>query len=64
VRTLDRSDEARDGRPLPTEIWYPATDGFRGKDLDEATRDHYELVPGFPPGQQRAVRDAAARATT
>ena len=61
VRTENWSDPARDGRSLPTEIWYPATDEFRGKDLAEATRDAYELIPGFPPGWQTAVRDAAAR---
>ena len=64
VRTLDWRDEARDGRPLPTEVWYPATEEFRGKDIDAATRDRYDLVPGFPPGSQEAVRDATARAGT
>ena len=63
VRTLDWSDPAR-SRPLPTEIWYPATEELRGKDVAEATRDNYELVPGLPPGWQEAVRDAAPRAGT
>ena len=61
VRTESWSDLARDNRSLPTEIWYPATDDFRGKDLAEATRDAYELIPGFPPGWQAAVRDAVPR---
>jgi predicted dienelactone hydrolase len=47
---------------LPTEIWYPASEEFRGKDLADDTRDRYELVPGFPPGSQTAVRDASPRA--
>jgi len=61
VRTESWSDPARDGRLLPTEIWYPASEEFRGKDLAEATRDTYELVPGFPPGWQAAVRDVQPR---
>jgi dienelactone hydrolase len=61
VRTLVWKDAARAGRPLPTEIWYPAADEFRGQDTDEAIRDAYELVPGFPPGWQEAVRGAEAR---
>ncbi|MEB2285630.1 MAG: hypothetical protein B6D46_08730 [Polyangiaceae bacterium UTPRO1] len=61
VRTLNWSDPSRD-RLLPVEIWYPATDAYRGQDLAAATRDAYELIPGFPPGWQEAVRDAASRA--
>jgi len=49
-------------RLLPVEVWYPAADAHRGQDLGEATRDHYELLPGFPPVWQEAVRDAAPRA--
>jgi predicted dienelactone hydrolase len=62
VRTLSLTDAARDARALPTEVWYPATDASAGQDLDPATRDAYELVPGFPPFPQDAVRDAAPRA--
>jgi len=61
VRTESWTDAARDGRLLPVEIWYPASEEFRGQDLADATRDRYELVPGFPPGSQTAVRDAAPR---
>ena len=61
VRTMDWSDAGRSGRPLPTEVWYPASEEFRGKDVAEGTRDNYELVPGLPPGWQEAVRDAEAR---
>ena len=61
VRTFQWSDPARNDRPLAVETWYPATDVHRGQDLAEVTRDHYELIPGFPPGWQEAVRDAASR---
>lgn len=61
VRTLHWTDAARADRPLPVEVWYPATDAHRGEDVAEATRDQYELLPGFPPGWQEAVRDAAPR---
>src|SRR5919108_2310877 len=64
VRTVSWNDAARDGRVLPAEIWYPATEEFRGKDLADDTRDRYELVPGFPPGSQTAVRDASPRTGT
>jgi predicted dienelactone hydrolase len=62
VRTFQWSDAARNDRPLTVETWYPAAEAHRGQDLVEATRDHYELLPGFPPGWQEAVRDAGARA--
>jgi dienelactone hydrolase len=61
VRTFQWTDAARDQRVLPVEVWYPATDAHRGADVAVATRDQYELIPGFPPGWQEAVRDAAAR---
>jgi predicted dienelactone hydrolase len=60
VRTFNWNDEARQ-RPLTVEVWYPATEAHRGQDVAEATRDAYELIPGFPPGWQEAVRDAAPR---
>jgi dienelactone hydrolase len=61
VRTFNWNDPAREHRPLPVEVWYPATDAHRGQDTAEATRDAYDLIPGFPPGWQEAVRDAAPR---
>jgi predicted dienelactone hydrolase len=64
VRTFQWSDSARGDRQLPLEVWYPATDAHRGQDVADATRDHYDLIPGFPPGWQDAVRDAAPRAET
>src|SRR4051812_48308152 len=59
VRTVDLSDTAR-SRYLPTEVWYPATSAYAGQDTSESTMDHYDLLPGFPPLKQSAVRDAAA----
>ena len=64
VRTFQWSDPARSDRPLAIEAWYPAIDVHRGQDVAEATRDQYDLIPGFPPGWQEAVRDAAPRAGT
>jgi dienelactone hydrolase len=64
VRTFQWSDPARNDRPLAIETWYPASEAHRGQDLAESTRDSYELIPGFPPGWQEAVRDAAPRAGT
>jgi hypothetical protein len=61
VRTFNWSDPDRNDRLLTVEAWYPATETHRGQDLAEATRDTYELIPGFPPGWQDAVRDAAPR---
>ena len=58
VRTVT---PVRGERPLPVEIWYPAGDAARGRDVDAATRDAYELIPGFPPVWLEAVRDAPAR---
>ncbi len=62
VRTLDARDAARGGRRLPIEVWYPATDAHAGQDLVDTGRDRYEIVPGFPPLAQDAVRHAAGRA--
>ncbi len=61
VRTLDLSDLARDGRLLPLEVWYPASDAHRGADQVAPTQDSYEVLPGFPAVTQDAVRDAAPR---
>ena len=59
VRTVDTVDRARSGRPLTFEIWYPAANEYSGQDLAEGSRDSYDLIPGFPPVWQEAVRDAA-----
>jgi predicted dienelactone hydrolase len=58
VRTLHLQ---RGPRPLPVEVWYPATDEHAGRDVDPTTRDTFEVLPGLPPGWQDAVRDATPR---
>jgi len=40
------------------ELWYPATEASRGRDLDDATRDTFTIFPGGPTAAQHAVRDA------
>jgi dienelactone hydrolase len=61
VRSVDTTDAAR-SRYLPVEVWYPADESFAGKDTDEASMDSYDVLPGFPPARQAAVRNAAAAA--
>ena len=51
----------RDGRALPVELWYPASEGYAELDLNDATRDTYEILPGLPAVTQDAVRDATPR---
>lgn len=46
-------------RTLPTEIWFPATDEFKNKDFEEATKDKYQI--GDISLSQNAVRDADIR---
>lgn len=58
VRTIVLRDEARGDRTLEVELWYPATDSYRGQDLDPATQDRFEVAPGLPALVQHAVRDA------
>jgi dienelactone hydrolase len=62
VRSLHGVDDARAQRQLPVEVWYPAAEAHRGQDLDPARQDRYDVLPGFPPVEQEAVRDAAPRA--
>jgi dienelactone hydrolase len=61
VRTASLTDPER-GRPLAIEVWYPADDVHTGADLDDATRDRFEAIPGLPAVVQDAVRDARPRA--
>ena len=51
-------DEARGGRKLPVELWYPAAAAHRGQDLDDAKRDRFTIAPGLPEGAQHALRGA------
>jgi dienelactone hydrolase len=60
VRTIELSDAALSPRPVPTEIWYPATTAYLGKDLDAANWDRYTVAPGLPAMTQQAIRDADA----
>lgn len=62
VRTLTMRDEARGGRELTVEVWYPAAESFRGRDLNEASSDAYTIVPALPVLRQQAVRDASPAA--
>jgi len=57
VRTVDVTDTSR-SRYLPVEIWYPSVAANIGRDTAEETMDHYDLLPGFPPAKQAAVRNA------
>ncbi|MHA1647043.1 MAG: alpha/beta hydrolase family protein [Promethearchaeota archaeon] len=58
VLTQNFHDPKRN-RTLPTEIWFPATNDFKNKDFDEATKDKY--VMGDISSSQNAVRDADIR---
>ena len=60
VRGYEIIDEARD-RKVPVEIWYPASDDFRGHDLDPESQDRYNAFEGAPNALQKAVRDATPR---
>lgn len=65
VQTLELTDSSRDSRNsrdrvLPVEVWYPATDDYRGQDIDDASRDHYRSLPFAPEVSQDAVRGATA----
>jgi predicted dienelactone hydrolase len=62
VRTLFLHDRSRNDRSLPVEVWYPATAAHAGADQAANTQDSYEVLPGFPPVTQDAVRDAAPQA--
>jgi dienelactone hydrolase len=57
VKTIELRDA--EGRPLVTEVWYPATAKQRGKDIADATRDEFTIAPRMPRARQNAVRDAA-----
>ena len=58
VKTLEVRDDARAGRTLPVEVWYPADEAHRGQDLDEASLDRFEVAAGLPEMSQKAVRGA------
>ena len=60
VRHVDPDD---DGRLLPLEVWFPATDEHQGQDLAADTQDVISFEPPNPwrPRRQAAVRDATPR---
>ena len=60
VRTSSLTDSSRD-RTLPFEVWYPATDDNAGRDLEDPTRDKFQVLPIAPETAQDAVRGASAR---
>ncbi|MHA2282800.1 MAG: hypothetical protein ACXAC5_18305 [Promethearchaeota archaeon] len=57
VHTQELNDESRQ-RNLPVEFWYPASDDYKGRDLDKETQDKFIL---FTLISQEAVRDAQLR---
>src|SRR5262245_46685150 len=57
VRTIELQDKFS-GTRAPVELWYPATERFRGHDLVAATRDRFSIPPGVLGSAQDAVRDA------
>lgn len=60
VRTIELTDIDNKGYSLTTEVWYPATEEFRGKDLDGSSQDRFKIVDLYPEQSQEAVRNAAA----
>jgi predicted dienelactone hydrolase len=59
TQSYEWTDAGRN-RTLPVDVWYPAAVQHQGEDLADATRDHYQLMPGVPEVTQDAVRDANA----
>ena len=53
--------DTKRSQSLPVDVWYPATKAYEGKDLDSATQDRYEMVPGMGESVQQAVKDAEAK---
>ena len=45
---------------MPLELWYLASEAYRGCDLDDASRDRFTIAPGHPETAQHAVRNATA----
>lgn len=60
VRTIELTDTDGKGYSLTTEVWYPATENHRGKDLEESSKDKFKVVDLYPELSQEAVRDADA----
>ena len=60
VRTIEFHDLSLADRPIPIEVWYPATDAYYSQDLADGTRDRFVVAPGLGVASQNAVRDAEA----
>jgi predicted dienelactone hydrolase len=58
VRTVEFHD--RNAVRTLMEIWYPASLCYRGQDLNNATRDRFQISPNWPAARQNAIRDAAS----
>jgi dienelactone hydrolase len=58
VRTIELTDDDGSGYSLTTEVWYPATEEYKGQDLNEAAKDKFKVVDTVPELSQDAVRDA------
>lgn len=58
VRTIELMNVDGNTSAMTTEIWYPATEAYRGQDLDAATHDRFKIVDVLPEMTQNAVRDA------
>lgn len=61
VRTIELTDEDGKAPSMTTEVWYPATEDYRGQDTDESTKDRFRVVEVLPEMSQNGVRDAEAR---
>lgn len=58
VRTIELLDETGDSQNITIEVWHPAMENYRGKDLDESTKDRFMIIDEWPEAPQNAVRDA------
>jgi predicted dienelactone hydrolase len=57
VRTIEAPVAGR-GASVPVEVWYPAAEQHRGRDLADDGGDEYDVIPGVVSDVQAAVRDA------
>ena len=58
--TIEFHDLTVARRAIPVKLRYPAADAYRGRDMDDASRDRFNIARGFPIAAQHAVRDADA----
>jgi predicted dienelactone hydrolase len=60
TRQFSWTDEARN-HTMPVDVWYPATETYRGQDLAPETQASFEMIPGMGFSLQQAVENAAPR---